>query len=132
MSKNNIENIENKDSKDKRIGWLEELKVGDKVIVSKYNHSSVKHIDKITATGRINVDNVQFNYTGSEIGGDRWHRAYLMQWTQQEENEIKNKIQVKKMRDYLIKTNWETKTFDVLKEVYEFVKSKETQNNNIK
>ena len=40
---------------DKRQGWLAELRVGDLVIIEDpRNSSTVKKVDKITPTGRIN------------------------------------------------------------------------------
>ena len=49
---------------DKRRGWLAELKVGDLVIIEDpRNSSTVKKVDKITPTGRINIESYVFNQT---------------------------------------------------------------------
>lgn len=58
------------ESKDQRKGWLRDLKVGDKVFVvsSKGVLGSVKRIavvEKITPTGRLNVEGQQFPPSGS-------------------------------------------------------------------
>lgn len=58
------------ESKDQRKGWLRDLKVGDKVFVvsSKGALGSVKGIavvEKITPTGRLNVEGQQFPPSGS-------------------------------------------------------------------
>lgn len=58
------------ESKDQRKGWLKDLKVGDKVFVvsSKGVLGSVKTlavIEKITPTGRLNVEGQQFPPSGS-------------------------------------------------------------------
>lgn len=58
------------ESKDQRKGWLRDLKVGDKVFVvsSKGVLGSVKGIavvEKITPTGRLNVEGQQFPPSGS-------------------------------------------------------------------
>ena len=58
------------ESKDQRKGWLRDLKVGDKVFVvsSKGVLGSVKTlavVEKITPTGRLNVEGQQFPPSGS-------------------------------------------------------------------
>ncbi len=40
--------------------WLEELKAGDKVFVSSRSGVSLETVQKITPTGRVVVNNVQF------------------------------------------------------------------------
>lgn len=41
------------EDKDQRIGWLRNLKSGDKVIVSSRYRTTIKTINKITPIGRI-------------------------------------------------------------------------------
>lgn len=58
------------ESKDKRKGWLRDLKVGDKVFIvsSKGVLGSVRTlavVEKITPTGRLNVEGQQFPPSGS-------------------------------------------------------------------
>lgn len=57
------------ESKDKRKGWLRDLKVGDKVFVTTFrgvfsNDKRLAVVDKITPTGRINVAERQFSQAG--------------------------------------------------------------------
>lgn len=58
------------ESKDQRKGWLRDLKVGDKVFIvsSKGVLGSVRTlavVEKITPTGRLNVEGQQFPPSGS-------------------------------------------------------------------
>lgn len=62
------------ESKDQRKGWLRDLKVGDKVFVSTYrgimgSRKKLAIIDKITPTGRINVDGLQLPPRGKLYEG---------------------------------------------------------------
>lgn len=60
--------------KDKRTGWLKELKVGDEVFLIQQgrgvwgSHTTISQVQKITPTGKINVDGVQFSPDGSYYG----------------------------------------------------------------
>lgn len=59
--------------KDKRKGWLKELKVGDEVFVVQSrgvwgSYTTISQVQKITPTGKINVDGVQFSPNGSNYG----------------------------------------------------------------
>lgn len=59
--------------KDKRTGWLKELKVGDEVFLIQGrgvggSHTTISQVQKITPTGKINVDGVQFSPDGSYYG----------------------------------------------------------------
>ena len=58
------------ETKDKRVGWLRDLKVGDKVFIvnSKGVLGSTKTlavVEKITPTGRLNMKGQQFQPSGS-------------------------------------------------------------------
>ena len=50
--------------KDKRTGWLKDLKVGDEVFLSGWYSQKVVTVEKITPTGRINAGGYQFNHYG--------------------------------------------------------------------
>lgn len=50
--------------KDKRTGWLKDLKVGDEVFLIGLYSQKIVVVDKITPTGRINAGGYQFNHYG--------------------------------------------------------------------
>lgn len=50
--------------KDKRTGWLKDLKVGDEVFLIGLYSQKIVAIEKITPTGRINAGGFQFNHHG--------------------------------------------------------------------
>ena len=108
--------------KDKRIGWLRELKVGDKVIIkSQYEHS-VKIIDKITSAGKINVGHRQFQENGREKVG-KHDRSGLEKWTQEIEDQIKKANQYYNMCEYLKCKDWFQLSFESIESIYKFVKT---------
>ena len=82
-------------SKDKRQGWLAELKVGDSVIVETYNYdltsSFISQVDRITPTGRIKVDGRSFNSKGRVIAKNSSIAAALV------------KLDIKDLEVYLAK-----------------------------
>lgn len=55
--------------------WIKSLKAGDKIIVcSHWGSDMIRTIDKITPTGRINIDGMVFNQMGYErISGYNSH-----------------------------------------------------------
>jgi DNA replicative helicase MCM subunit Mcm2 (Cdc46/Mcm family) len=94
------------EEKDKRIGWLRELKEGDKVIVSGTYRTVIKTIDKITPTGRINIGGIQYDYSGYEINPGSWNKDSLIEWTQEKENEIIKQTKFTNMCNKLREVNW--------------------------
>lgn len=50
--------------KDKRTGWLKDLKVGDEVLLIGSYSQKIVTIEKITPTGKINAGGYQFNHYG--------------------------------------------------------------------
>ena len=76
-------------SKDKRTGWLADLKVGDKVVVSNHWNRHVHTVDNITPTGRLTVNRTVFDSGGSTFGKNRGYHPYrLEQATEQVIEEI--------------------------------------------
>nr|WP_023164638.1 hypothetical protein [Lactococcus lactis] len=62
---------------DKRQGWLAELKAGDLVIIEYPRSSStVKKVDKITPTGRINIESYVFNTKRISYGVGLFRTAF--------------------------------------------------------
>ena len=50
--------------KDKRTGWLKDLKVGDEVFLIGLYSQKIVVVENITPTGRINAGGYQFNHYG--------------------------------------------------------------------
>ena len=75
---------------DKRRGWLAELEAGDLVIIEYPRSSStVKKVDKITPTGRINIEHYTFNQNGLAMGWD-YSAPRLAQYSTEAHQEIKD------------------------------------------
>lgn len=87
--------------KDKRQGWLRDLRVGDEVAWFNYNFGHEIHkVERITPTGRIVVENITFDYTGEELGSsNNWYKPrYLTEITDEIRNEIKRNELVKTIK----------------------------------
>lgn len=69
------------------VNWLEELKVGDNVFVSSRSGTTLQTVQKITPTGRVVVNNIQF------IGGinksNMWDIITLKEATEEKIKEYK-------------------------------------------
>ena len=87
--------------------WLEELKAGDKVFVSSRSGTTLQTVQKITPTGRVVVNNIQF------IGGinksNIWDIITLEEATEEKIKEYKirgfirrvfNELKLKKSMTY--------------------------------
>lgn len=88
------------ESKDQRKGWLRDLKVGDKVFVvsSKGVLGSVRTlavVEKITPTGRLNVEGQQFPPSGSIY--ENYHSTKLEQATEQAIQEYISNVEKQKL-----------------------------------
>ena len=104
-------------SKDKRTGWLLDLKIGDKVIVSRrgsYQSKKVSEVLKITPTGRIKTPAYEFNHKGEAIGDWGWSSPYLGEWSQSLEDEIKNAEKKKGLVKYFQSRNFDFYDFETL------------------
>lgn len=106
------------EDKDKRRGWLRELKAGDKVFISSRYRSAIKTIDKITLTGRIAIGNTKYDSTGYEIGGDTWSRESLSEWNQEEEDDLLQKIKFEKMCNKLSDVKWHECDYNLVEKAY--------------
>jgi len=65
------------------MSWLENLKAGDKIIVTSRYYQTITTVEKITPTGRIKIDGEYFGKDGYAIGrGDTWYgRSHLKEAT---------------------------------------------------
>ena len=76
--------------KDKRQGWLKELKVGDEVFVASGRGAwdtsyTISVVEKITPTGKINVAGKQFSPQGHKREG--YHSTWLKELTPENKQE---------------------------------------------
>lgn len=78
-------------TKDQRVGWLADLKVGDKVIVN-YSSELVRAVDRITPTGRIKVCGYTFSPQGIGIGYD-YRAPRLAEYTPEEAERLRLEAQ---------------------------------------
>mgnify|MGYP000125230826 FL=1 len=88
------------ETKDKRVGWLRDLKVGDKVFIvsSKGVLGSVRTlavVEKITPTGRLNVKGQQFPPSGSIY--ENYRSTKLEQATEQAIQEHISNVEKQKL-----------------------------------
>ena len=88
------------ESKDQRKGWLRDLKVGDKVFIvsSKGVLGSVRTlavVEKITPTGRLNVEGQQFPPSGSIY--ENYRSTKLEQVTEQAIQEYISNVEKQKL-----------------------------------
>lgn len=88
------------ESKDQRKGWLRDLKVGDKVFIvsSKGVLGSVRTlavVEKITPTGRLNVEGQQFPPSGSIY--ENYRSTKLEQATEQAIQEHISNVEKQKL-----------------------------------
>ena len=77
-----------KQVEDKRKGWLKELKVGDKVVISNTYREDIHTVDNITPSGQMDVSKKRFDQSG--YFGSGWSKDRLQEWTQETENKINN------------------------------------------
>lgn len=90
--------------KDKRQGWLKELKVGDEVFVASGRGAwdtsyTISVVEKITPTGKINVAGKQFSPQGHKREG--YHSTWLKEPTPENKQEY---LLEKQRTSLLIKT----------------------------
>lgn len=88
------------ETKDKRVGWLRDLKVGDKVFIVRSNGAlgrgkTLAVVEKITPTGRLNVKGQQFPPSGSIY--ENYRSAKLEQATEQAIQEHVSNIEKQKL-----------------------------------
>ena len=97
------------ESKDKRRGWIKDLKVGDKVFVIRSrgvlgNTKTLSVVEKITPTGRLNVNGQQFPPSGNIY--ENYHSTKLEQATEQAIQEhIRNVEKQKLIKEITNKVN---------------------------
>ena len=71
--------------------WIKELKVGDNVFVCGRLGKKLYNVQRITPTGRIVVDGVQYDSNGRERTSDKWSFRMLEQATEANIKEYKQR-----------------------------------------
>lgn len=83
------------ENKDRRIGWLKELKVGDNVFIRSSLGLKLGTVTKITPTGRITVFNSTFSHLGR--AGSGYSVVRLEEATPEKISKHHQKLQKSKM-----------------------------------
>ena len=107
------------ENKDKRTGWLKELKVGDNVFIRSSLGLKLGTVTKITPTGRITVFNSTFSHMGRAGSGFsviRLEEATPEKISQHIEGFQKSKM-VKLIKENISKINFENLDLGDLEEL---------------
>jgi hypothetical protein len=107
------------ENKDRRIGWLKELKVGDNVFIRSSLGLKLGTVTKITPTGRITVFNSTFSHMGRAGSGFsviRLEEATPEKISQHIEGFQKSKM-VKLIKENISKINFENLDLGDLEEL---------------
>lgn len=107
------------ENKDRRIGWLKELKVGDNVFIRSSLGLKLGTVAKITPTGRITVFNSTFSHMGR--AGSGFSVVRLEEATPQKISEHIERFQKSKMikliKENISKINFENLDLGDLEEL---------------
>lgn len=106
--------------KDKREGWLKELRIASEVIVVGYGFGvtlKVQRIDRITPSGRLVIGGVYYNPKGREISGGRMLEPVS-------EKRLKQ-IEMVKMYRKLKETAWAEIDYRKMKKIIDILENKE-------
>jgi len=107
------------ESKDKREGWLREVKVGDKIAVEYGQYGTgnyrIDKVDKITPTGRIVIENRTYDPEGQEMGkSNSYSRSYKLYPITQK---VIDFIRTEKLLYEIKNTNWNTLNLEQLEAI---------------
>lgn len=107
--------------------WLEQLKPGDKVIVSglgTFGSKAVCIVERLTTT-QIILCGISTRYrrnSGDEVGGDIWNRSYLMEATPHAIQEIREKTERNKAIRAIESASFKTLSTDQLVRIVAILK----------
>ena len=106
---------------DKRRGWLAELKAGDLVIIEYPRSSStVKKVDKVTPTGRINIESYVFNQNGLAMGWE-YSAPRLAQYSTEAHQGIKDYRKINALALELSSKNFKSLPLEKLVKIKEII-----------
>lgn len=86
---------------DKREGWLKDLNVGMRVVVSNRMHDQIGMVTKITPSGKIDVGNVRFDHFGDRVGDSGWDRQRLEQLTPERFKQIRRNSYISRIESMI-------------------------------
>ena len=102
--------------------WLKELKAGHKVIVHNRRAEEVRVVDRDTPT-QIVIGSLKFRRTtGDLVAGTMWDDCYLICWSQDKEDKIKETNKRDNLIRFLSQTNFSHLPTYKLEEISEMVK----------
>ncbi len=114
--------------RDRRTGWLRDLKPGDKVIVSRsdtHRTEVVRLVEKVTPTGRLTVGGMQFDARGYRKIST-WHSDLLSPWTPAGEDAIKRAHRRAANTNVLRNVRWHELSDEVLEQLATIVRAATT------
>lgn len=97
--------------------WLDQLQVGDEVLISNRYHTRITKVDHITPTRRIKAGKITFNALGDEIGADAWNSWSIREVTDKDREHIFKSNAIYKLKNL----DWHECTTDQLKKILEIV-----------
>ena len=100
--------------------WISNLIVGKKIIIDGEYGFTIGVVEKITKTGRVNVNGVQFNSFGRQIGNG-YHRSILREWSQEQEDKIRQQNRKAWIIKQLNATVWSSMEYGSLIAIYNAV-----------
>ena len=106
------------------IMWTEQLKVGDKVIVTERYCEKVETVVEITKAGNIKTKSHIFTPFGRERTSSQWFYATMSPYTQEKEKQIQDTNFKRKVVDKLRQTTYTDYTIEQLRQVAKILEIK--------
>ena len=103
------------------MSWLEQLKVGDKVIVSGYS-SSIGTVSRFTKTQilvKVGGSEYRFNRHGRQVGTSGYYAKFLHEYS----DEAEQKIREKQLRDKYRNANLSYLSIETLRTIDQIVRT---------
>jgi hypothetical protein len=109
------------------MSWLEDLKAGDKVVISSTYDRRVCIVTRVTKT-LIIIGNFRFSKSfGSIVPNDAWSSTYLVPATEKEMQSIRDVKHRNGLLTHLRKTDFSTLQTKTLETIYSIIKEEVTK-----
>lgn len=110
------------------MNWLDELKVGDKVLI---NHDKIALVTGETKTQWL-VNNRRFKKNNGRAVGDydKWRPTYIHQWTQEAEDKIKAEQERKNALYKISCVKWQNVPTETINQIITFLQEKQAEARN--